>query len=185
MYYLINLKNKNVEFVSEEIRKLGDQWDKHPENYKWINGSGKLVVPKFDGEKIVEGKSIEEFKNDAYVAIDLKTERFIAQGIKYEDNIFSSSQNAQLSCHSMILAYQFNMVPENGIAWNVLNDKISVVIKKEEIVKFCTAIIGSVATIKDEGTAEKEKIRNMTSIQDIKNYVDNRTNPNFPLPPKP
>ncbi len=174
MHYLIELKTKKVIFKNAAQTRIGAQWDDHPELYKWFEGADDFVRPIFDGANVVEGKTLEEFKQDAYAAINAKTTQIILRGFQYGDDVFSTSEHAQINCQTILFLLQNDMIADTGLPFNTISDSKIVIIRKNEMVGFCTALLQSVIIKRSAGTILKQKVRDMKTIEDVKKFKDIR-----------
>jgi len=180
MEHLVDLETRQIVFTSTERIVDFSKLEKNIDAYKWCNASPKLIQPVFDGEYIVEGKTLPQLKIDTYKKIDAKTKEIIARGFSFNCgfksgiNTFSLSLEAQSSIAALIQANSLGILNDKQIKLNTIDDSATVVIPADKILDFCLTAFGAVEESKSAGTALKEQVRAMTDFWAVAGFKDER-----------
>lgn len=174
MWYLIEIQTNKVVHKSENKVDFGGNWS-NPSQYMWQYSDEQLETPIVENNIIVEGKSIDELKQKVFSQIDKKTDELIAEGFIFDGRTFSLSLEAQSRLLTTAVNHAvLNATPNEGIAWNTIDDSEKYIISKEDIMSFCISAQTTIKNILSVADELKDEVRTMTTIQQVKGFVDYR-----------
>jgi hypothetical protein len=134
----------------------------------------KLGSPMTDQELIDAGyETLQKYKDEACDKIDNNTDALISQGYEFDSNTFSLSIEAQINWTGLKNFIDNGLVPF-PIALSTKDNK-EYSLKQSDKDAFFGGIFTYILGLVNTGRARKLQIQAMTELDDINNFVDDRT----------
>lgn len=118
---------------------------------------------------------INQVRQEAFARIDARSDALIAAGFRFQDVVFSLSNEAQIRYATMMMMADHLGYP---LSINSLDDKNKVeLVSADHTRAFCIAALNHVRGVVDSGTVQKDHVRTLMTADELAQYVDPRPEP--------